>query len=235
MRKCVIAIMVAMLASAGSAQQRADEADRNATQADVERLAELAYIARELGIPVPLNQGLGKGLIDERPSDYPPELWVQGKDGRVGIAVPVDPSGRPTACRITESSGHSALDARTCDLVLARTRFQPALDADGNPVAGEYLGSYSWRIRAPHIPGSHAVSIAYTVTASGDVVDCQVIDAQGELSAYQRGRIATQPCPQSSFIEGRVFRDENGNPVAKRVTITNSVTVSDPAPGADRR
>jgi TonB family protein len=231
-QKGAIAIISVLLASAASAQHVSGAAGAKVSDAEAERLAELAYIAQELGVPVPLSQN---GPFDQRPGDYPPELWAQGHEGRAGIAVPVDRTGRPTACRITESSGHPALDAKTCELVLARARFQPALDPGGDPVAGEYLGSYSWRIRPPYLPGSHALSIAYTITAAGEVVDCKVIEAHGELLANHRERLATQPCPQTSFIDGRVFRDENGNPVAKRVTVTSSVTLSDPAASADRR
>lgn len=43
--------------------------------------------------------------------------------------------GRPTRCDIGQSSGEELLDLQTCRLFMARARFTPARDSEGQPVA----------------------------------------------------------------------------------------------------
>lgn len=68
-----------------------------------------------------------------RANDYPIEAMKKGIEGSVTFEVDVDPAGKPTACRVAVSSGSSILDRATCDAVLARARFEPALGPDGRP------------------------------------------------------------------------------------------------------
>lgn len=79
------------------------------------------------------------------PEDYPPEAQKNGIEGSAVFEVDVDPQGRPTDCRITKSSGSPVLDRTTCDVVLKRARFKPAMRR-GKPVAGRYSKTTSWRL-----------------------------------------------------------------------------------------
>jgi len=54
--------------------------------------------------------------------------------GRAMVALTVDPSGRPTNCRIARSSGDGAVDAGLCPLVTRRLAFRPAMNAHGQPI-----------------------------------------------------------------------------------------------------
>lgn len=71
-------------------------------------------------------------------SDYPAESRLRGEEGRVVITLDIDEQGLPTACRIAESSGYPALDAKTCELALTRGRFKPAKDGAGKPIASSF-------------------------------------------------------------------------------------------------
>lgn len=75
--------------------------------------------------------------------DYPKKT----RDLRIGhsvtIQLTVGTDGSVTDCRVTEASPDAEADAITCRLATERFRFNPATDAQGNPVSGRY----SWRQR----------------------------------------------------------------------------------------
>ncbi|MGP1281347.1 MAG: TIR domain-containing protein [Parasphingopyxis sp.] len=80
-----------------------------------------------------------------RASDYPSNILRNGEEGTSRYQVRVGANGIPTACFTIGSSGHFQLDARACNMVMSRARFQPARNAAGNPVPGLYSGSHRWR------------------------------------------------------------------------------------------
>ena len=80
------------------------------------------------------------------PDDYPVEAQRKGTEGRSTFEVDVDAQGKPTACRITHSSGSPILDQTTCDIVLKRAQFKPAT-SHGHPVAGRYSQSAIWKLQ----------------------------------------------------------------------------------------
>ena len=94
-------------------------------------------------------------------------------------------------CRIQESSGTDALDKKTCEIALARGRFQPATDSKGQPTASEYPISIRWQIpndgpppaidvtQAP--PPDFRMERTVTFGADGTVLACKspTIDWQG--------------------------------------------------------
>jgi TonB family protein len=53
----------------------------------------------------------------------------------------VDQSGRTTGCEIKESSGETAVDRRACEILIRTTRFRPAVNSAGKPVAATYQSS----------------------------------------------------------------------------------------------
>ncbi len=80
-----------------------------------------------------------------RASDYPSNILRNGEEGTSRYQVRVGSNGVPTACFTIGSSGHFQLDARACNMVMSRGRFRPGRDASGNPAAGLYSGSHTWR------------------------------------------------------------------------------------------
>lgn len=85
---------------------------------------------------------LTPGLI--QPGDYPVASMRAGEEGQVGVTVTVTASGAPSACRVIESSGFAGLDQATCPLVVQRARFEPARNAAGRAVPGEYSTRIAW-------------------------------------------------------------------------------------------
>ena len=78
-------------------------------------------------------------------SDYPAAARRQGAEGAVAYRLDVDAAGRPVGCQITQSAG-PALDQPTCDLLMRRSHFTPAVDASGQVIAGSYSGRVRWQL-----------------------------------------------------------------------------------------
>ncbi|WP_206237824.1 energy transducer TonB [Novosphingobium terrae] len=79
-------------------------------------------------------------------SDYPEAARTAGAHGTTSVTISVSAQGRPSGCRLVESSHNRDLDAATCDLVLKRFRFRPARDSAGHAVAGEVDYDQEWTL-----------------------------------------------------------------------------------------
>lgn len=79
---------------------------------------------------------------------YPIEAMRAKAQGDTRVLVTVDRYGYPTGCRVLQSAGHRALDAASCDGILKRGRFFPALSKSGAAVAAEWETTVRWRMGA---------------------------------------------------------------------------------------
>lgn len=66
--------------------------------------------------------------------DYPMEAIQFSQQGIVLTRLVIEADGRVSECVVVEGGGHPALDRRTCEVILGRGRYQPALTAAGQPV-----------------------------------------------------------------------------------------------------
>lgn len=82
-------------------------------------------------------------------SDYPPQAIRLGAEGAVTFRLNVDATGRATGCTVTVPSGQPTLDQPTCDLMLQRSRFVPAVDAAGRAVASSFTSRIRWKLPPP--------------------------------------------------------------------------------------
>ena len=78
--------------------------------------------------------------------DYPASALANRDEGRTSFRLTVGPDGRVTGCVILGSSGSSALDSATCEIVRRRGRFTPARDGSGRPIEDQYFGELAWRM-----------------------------------------------------------------------------------------
>jgi protein TonB len=69
---------------------------------------------------------------------YPARAVRDEIEGRVGVRVTVGPNGRVSDCSVSSGSGSSILDEAACSGMRNYARFNPALDAAGNPTTGSY-------------------------------------------------------------------------------------------------
>jgi protein TonB len=152
--------------------------------------------------------------------DYPAAAMRANEQGATGFSLRVDKEGRVSECTIKASSGSASLDEATCSLVTRRARFRPAVDAEGRPKDGEYANRVRWVLPLGTGPEPGMVKIGYSVAESGEVSGCKV--TMEGAAASQAGRM-TNVC-----VDGRrmkPYTDRNGQPVARKVTITTTVTV----------
>lgn len=82
-------------------------------------------------------------------SDYPKSLREAHISGTTVTEVAVGASGRPTACRVTRTSGSHELDVTTCQLILQRFKFKPARNAAGQAVGGSIEYEQEWDAPPP--------------------------------------------------------------------------------------
>lgn len=81
------------------------------------------------------------------PDSYPAAAQRAGAEGLVSLRVAVGTNGRVTDCSVTASSGNADLDNATCRLAKRNGRFEPARDAEGQPVASSAtLRNVRWRL-----------------------------------------------------------------------------------------
>lgn len=82
------------------------------------------------GIATRARQVAGR-IVD---ADYPRTARKARAEGSVLVRFTVGRDGRAKGCTVLESSGHPELDATTCRLIEQRFRFEPARNAQGDPI-----------------------------------------------------------------------------------------------------
>ena len=65
--------------------------------------------------------------------DDPASAASAGAEGTAQATLTIGPDGRVTGCNLTRSTGNSALDSATCNILRRRAKFTPARDSNGNP------------------------------------------------------------------------------------------------------
>jgi periplasmic protein TonB len=83
-----------------------------------------AYPPR-LVTPVLRGRDLGRALLDQWPRGTP-----------VFLRLRVDPQGYVSECDVSRGTGVPAIDGAMCNIAHERLRFRPALNRNGQPVAG---------------------------------------------------------------------------------------------------
>jgi periplasmic protein TonB len=79
-------------------------------------------------------------------NDYPSRALREGREGTVYFSILVGPDGKGKSCTVITSSGHSDLDQAACATAMRRATFNPAKDADGNPIDGVFRSSMTYKI-----------------------------------------------------------------------------------------
>ena len=64
--------------------------------------------------------------------DYPASAMAAGAEGTAQATLTVGADGRVIACNLIKSTGNSALDSATCNILRRRAKFTPARDSNGN-------------------------------------------------------------------------------------------------------
>ncbi|ATE64962.1 energy transducer TonB [Rhizorhabdus dicambivorans] len=78
--------------------------------------------------------------------DYPSADLRAENQGVSAAELTVGADGKASNCKITSSSGFPGLDAKTCQMLLRRSRFTPQLDGNGQPMPFTYRQRVRWQI-----------------------------------------------------------------------------------------
>lgn len=78
--------------------------------------------------------------------EYPARALRDEKEGRVGVRVGIGPDGKVTSCSVTSSSGTPDLDQAACAGMERFGRFNPAVDAAGNPTSDSYSTTIVYKL-----------------------------------------------------------------------------------------
>jgi len=76
--------------------------------------------------------------------DYPQSAIRNEEQGTTAVRLSIGPDGRVAECSITSSSGSSALDSATCNIIKRRARYTPARDSAGNATTGTDTTRIRW-------------------------------------------------------------------------------------------
>ena len=91
----------------------------------------------------PKGQGSWAARIQD---NYPSAALRKEIEGTVGVRVTIGPDGRVSGCSVSGSSGSGDLDSAACDGMTRYARFEPALDAGGNPTTGSFSTRIVYKI-----------------------------------------------------------------------------------------
>lgn len=152
---------------------------------------------------------------------------VQG--GTVAYTLDIDSTGKVTACSVTSPTTAIAVADTTCRHLTSVT-MTPARDIDDQPTPSRYKGELAWREAGPTVnamppainrfePGQ--AQIGFTLGADGMIANCKV----SVTGANPFGAASDGPCNNRRRTEP--FRDAQGQPVARDVTVTIAVDVKD--------
>jgi hypothetical protein len=80
------------------------------------------------------------------PADYPLKMLSAGQPAVIEFRLSVGADGKPTACHIQSTTRPKEFDDAVCKSVMRRAQFEPALDAEGNPIASYHRNRVLFQI-----------------------------------------------------------------------------------------
>lgn len=150
-----------------------------------------------------------------RSGDFPRSALNNSNGGLVSYQVVVSPTGSVERCDVQGASGSNDLAQQTCAILNARAKFEPAVNAKGEPSFGVYRGLVTWAtedwdgVRLPgfsdlslkvnrlpnHLRPPLLISAAVAVDAKGIVTGCRAFPRVHEeaLAPLACGQIEKLP------------------------------------------
>lgn len=151
--------------------------------------------------------------------DYPAVAQLEGREGRVQVALAIDAKGGVTGCKVIVGSGVESLDLATCRLLQERARFVPARDASGHAVPGTAALPVLWALAAagPEEPIKAQLMRAHITIAAGRITGCSS-STLGESDPMEQSK---DDCGSLGSAEslGKLFGDDLRRARAIDVTV----------------
>jgi TonB family protein len=166
-------------------------------------------------------------------NDYPASALKRREEGTAGFPLLIGPKGRVARCTIMEPSGSTDLDAATCSMIVAHSKFRPATDESGQPSYNIYDGRLTW-----HLPGRSGPFRSKRPAPPGPTIELTVqklpdgsrekmvwliarYDATGQMAACEPSptnskewKLASVACGQAKAIPAEIIKDNDGTPIS---------------------
>ncbi|MBW8754267.1 MAG: TonB family protein [Sphingomonadales bacterium] len=133
--------------------------------------------------------------------DFPADALREKKGEAVAFRITVDAAGAPVNCSIEQSSGSRRIDDVVCDQLMRNGRFQPAKNAEGLAIAGQWTSRIRLANSTPstsdQVGLSYDAEFEYRVDRDGNAIGCRSIRAVNippvNCSDALRKRVITPP------------------------------------------
>lgn len=131
--------------------------------------------------------------------DYPAEARRKPVTTVITFMADVGADGRVTGCRVAWAAPVKLLGGTTCALFTQRARFDPAVDAAGQPVVGSYMAQFTWepaRLKDTPLPGT--ITHAFEVAVDGQVSNCRITRVTGAVA--RQYKVGPERCRYTEFL-----------------------------------
>lgn len=162
-----------------------------------------------------------------RLSDYPIAAWNGGRTGRAEARLYIGEDGRLLRCAIMVSSGHEDLDRATCAPFGEPATYSTDLEAERPSVVDTHDFAFDWEKKLPEFPDSVTVSSRAIIDTQGLPHSCEILEVTGPIPDRMRRRLEIDPCGWASPRTIAPYRDAEGRPVQKVVTMQYTISVED--------
>lgn len=149
--------------------------------------------------------------------------------GQVRVSLRIAGDGSVARCAVVDGTAPEELVRESCPFVLKSAKFEPARNVDGKPTEGRYDVTLIWDDVAymatmvpnpeQYFPPTGRLRQSFTVGKEGIISDCQA-ERSGVIPF---DLMTANPCRMS--FHGEPYRDDDGNPVERRVSIDFDVRV----------
>lgn len=117
---------------------------------------------------------------------YPARALAAGEQGQVGFTVTIRRDGTLADCLVTKTSGFSALDKETCNLVTQYAEFPRTRDANGNRAQVVHHGVVNWKIPGGSTAPSSDAPKKRSASYDPEKIVCKSEVKTGSLVARER-------------------------------------------------
>ena len=115
--------------------------------------------------------------------DYPLTALAERQEGTVVVAFLIAAGGDVTKCQVAQTSGSDVLDARTCEIIVQRFRFNPARSSSGLAVEEWRTQKISWKLPAAddrYARATRRAELLVDIGKDGAVDGCEVLKPSGD-------------------------------------------------------
>ena len=115
--------------------------------------------------------------------DYPSTALAARQEGTVVAAFLIAARGDVTKCQVAQTSGSDALDARTCEIIVQRFRYDPARSSSGLAVEEWRTQKISWKLPTAndrYASATRKAELLVDIGRDGTVDGCEVLKPSGD-------------------------------------------------------